>query len=126
MVGSPSPNFRSWASGRKPQIDVPKLPKYVVGYVMPPHGTTIECSTCVHFLSPSECEIVGNSGAVIHPQGCCDKWDAEGTAHASPDDPNVGIDTDEEEAEEYDDPSSEDEGDTEIDEEEPGDERDMW
>ena len=69
-------------------LDRPKSSKFEVNYVYPPEGTAIQCATCMHFREPDECEIVGNKGAIIYPEGCCDAWEMEEAHFSTPEDPN--------------------------------------
>ena len=69
-------------------LDRQKSSKADVGYVVPPEGVTVECSTCDHFRGEAACAVVGNEGAIIYPRGFCRMWTRAGAQPSTYDDPN--------------------------------------
>lgn len=86
--------FGGWAERKTDEngdpLDKPRRPKADVGYVRPPSGLQICCETCVHFREPDECAEVGNKGAIIYPEGCCNLWTNPEALASTFDDPNPG------------------------------------
>lgn len=98
--GAPTPGYGlpyvGWAARQRDEngdpIDVPKRTKYDARYVIPPDGAQMNCGGCKHFRAPDACVVVGNTGAVIYPEGSCKLWDADGALFSTPEMPNPGDD----------------------------------
>lgn len=69
-------------------LDTPKQSKADAGYVVPPDGTQIQCGTCSSFREPDGCALVGNEGAIIYRNGCCNRWSTPGAMPSTYEDPN--------------------------------------